>query len=172
MAERSNDIRDPKYIIKRLRNSGYRADLFIGNPDQHMRDDRLAEIVAKSFDENSQSTPKDIFKALKENRLEFSRALSRVPDYSLADSREWTILIDGGDASVLLTLYRNCTEEEDFIADFFELYDGNQYIRPYRLKVGTESFEVLAETLHEMGIQNKVDTYPDVLLKRIEKIKS
>ena len=133
-----------------------------------MRDEWLAEVVAKAFDEHSQSTPAGVFQALKEHRPQFSRALSRVPEYGLSDSRSWTILIDGGGASVFLTLYRNL---DDKGSDYFELYDGNQHVRPFRVKVSTESFEVLGEKLHHMGIQNKVDTYPTTLLERIQRIK-
>jgi hypothetical protein len=76
-------------------------------------------------------------------------------DYSEADPRSWTIIIDPGVASVLCTCYIN----DPFIGDsFFELFDGNQYITG-KLNLKTSSFEVLVEHLVKNGITgNRVKT--------------
>jgi hypothetical protein len=69
-------------------------------------------------------------------------------EYSDADPRAWTIMIDPGATSVFCTCYIN----DPYIGDsFFELYDGNQYI-PGRLNLKTSSFEILVEHLVKCGI--------------------
>ena len=69
-------------------------------------------------------------------------------DYGESDPRYWTLIIDPGKASVFITCYVN----DPFVGDdFFEIYDGNQYI-PGRLKLKTSSFEVLVEHLNKYGI--------------------
>ena len=75
-------------------------------------------------------------------------AIKLFADYSEADPRTWTILIDPGQSSVFCTCYIN----DPFIGDtFFELQDGNQFI-PGRLNLKTSSFEVLIEYLVKAGI--------------------
>jgi hypothetical protein len=76
-------------------------------------------------------------------------------DYSEADPRSWTVVIDPGGASVFCTCYVN----DPYIGDsFLELYDGGQYI-PGRLKLKTASYEVLVATLVQYGINNKTNEY-------------
>ena len=81
-------------------------------------------------------------------------------EYSEADPRSWTIMIDPGNASVFCTCFLN----DPFLGEsFFELYDGNRYI-PGKFNLKTSSFEVLVEHLVKFGIlgeervrQNKVN---------------
>ncbi len=69
-------------------------------------------------------------------------------EYSEADPRAWSIMIDPGGTSVFCTCYVN----DPYIGEtFFELYDGNQYI-PGRLKIQTSSFEILVEQLVKYNI--------------------
>lgn len=75
-------------------------------------------------------------------------------EYSEADPRSWTIMIDPGVASVFCTCFVN----DPFIGDsFFELYDGNRYI-PGKLNLKTSSFEVLVEHLVKYGILGEEKT--------------
>lgn len=75
-------------------------------------------------------------------------------DYNNADPRAWTIVIDPGVASIFCTCYVN-----DFFGEsYFELYDGGQFI-PGRLKIKTNSFEILIEHLVKYGINNKASGY-------------
>jgi hypothetical protein len=76
-------------------------------------------------------------------------------DYSEVDPRAWTLVIDPGFASVFCTCYIN----DPFVgSSYFELYDGGQFI-PGRLKITTQSFEVLVEKLVHYGINNKAESY-------------
>jgi hypothetical protein len=77
-------------------------------------------------------------------------------EYSQADSRDWTVIIDPGGSSVFCT----CYSQDLFLEEpYLELYDGGQYI-PGRLKIKTDSFEVFVYHLVELGINNKAATYP------------
>jgi len=76
-------------------------------------------------------------------------------EYSEADPRVWTIIIDPGNTSVFCTCYVN----EPFFGDtYFELHDGDKNI-PGRLKIATSSFEVLVEHLVQYNINNKAPGY-------------
>jgi len=78
-------------------------------------------------------------------------------DYNESDSRAWTIMIDPGVASVFCTCYIN----DPFIDEsYFELFDGGRFI-PGRLKLKTNSFEVLIEHLVKYNINNKASTYTE-----------
>lgn len=77
-------------------------------------------------------------------------------EYGTPDSRTWTIIIDPGGASVFCT----CYIDDPFLdTTYFELYDGGQFI-PGRLKLKTDSFEVLVEHLVRYGINGKAKEYP------------
>lgn len=76
-------------------------------------------------------------------------------EYSEADPRVWTLIIDPGYSSVFCT----CYVDDPLAGDHcLELYDGGQYI-PGRLKIKTSSYEVLVETLVRYGINNKAPEY-------------
>lgn len=72
--------------------------------------------------------------------------------YAETDPRNWTIILDPGVASVLITCYVNPEDES------FELNDGDQFI-PGNLKIRTSSIEVIVEYLVKFGINNKSPTY-------------
>ena len=77
-------------------------------------------------------------------------------NYSEADPRMWTIVIDPGNASIFCT----CYVKDPLIGEtYLELYDGGQYI-PGRLKLKTDSFEILVERLVDFGVNNKASDYP------------
>jgi hypothetical protein len=76
-------------------------------------------------------------------------------DYGTADPRSWTVIIDPTVSSVLVTCYNN---HNDLGEEYFEIYDGGQYI-PDRFKIKTSSIEIVIEYLVKFGINNKASTY-------------
>ncbi len=80
-------------------------------------------------------------------------------DYSHADPRIWSIVINPGSASVICTCYVNANKDnikESTLGDnYFELYDGGQFL-PQKFKLNTSSIEVIVTFLVENGIQGNV----------------
>lgn len=72
-------------------------------------------------------------------------------DFHETDPRSWCMVIDPGGASVFCTCYLNCPDLGD---SFFELVDGNISI-PGKIKLKTDSFEIIAEYLNKLNINNK-----------------
>lgn len=83
-------------------------------------------------------------------------------DYSQLDPRAWTVIIDPGGASVFCTCYINANKDnikESNIGDnYFELYDGGQYL-PAKFKLNTNSMEVILAFLNQYGITGKSNNY-------------
>jgi len=75
--------------------------------------------------------------------------------YSKTDPRRWTIIVNPGEASVLITCYQNRDAIDDFI---FELNDGGRYI-PRNFYLKTDSIEVVIEYLLKNGASNS-EYYP------------
>ena len=76
-------------------------------------------------------------------------------NYSECDPRAWTVVIDPGIASIFCTCYIN---DKSFGITTFELYDGGQFF-PEKLKISTESIEVIIAYLVKFNINNKSQTY-------------
>jgi hypothetical protein len=76
-------------------------------------------------------------------------------DYSEADPRSWSVIVDPKFASVFITCYNN---HNDFGEEYFEIHDGGQYI-PENFKIKTSSIEVVVEYLVKFGINHKSDFY-------------
>jgi hypothetical protein len=72
-------------------------------------------------------------------------------DYAMLDPRRWSIMVDPGGASLIIT----CYESKEFRGDIvFEFNDGNnKFIKNFNLK--TKSMEVIITTLIEKGIPQK-----------------
>jgi hypothetical protein len=77
-------------------------------------------------------------------------------NYSEADPRAWTVMIDPGVASVYCTCYQN--SKEMFGESYFEFYDGGQFL-PEKFKLKTDSIEVILTWLVKYGINNKSEQY-------------
>jgi len=75
--------------------------------------------------------------------------------YSMLDSRTWTVMVDGGCASIFVTCYQNDPEPG---RSYFEMYDGGKFI-PGRLKLETNSIETFINYLVKFGINNKAKNY-------------
>lgn len=82
--------------------------------------------------------------------------------YSVVDSRDWSVVIDPGCASIFVTCYQN---DPELGKSYFELYDGGKFI-PGRLKLETNSIEIFVNYLVQFGINNKFKGYPDNLKKQ------
>jgi len=85
--------------------------------------------------------------------------------YSTIDVRAWTVLINPKDSSVFCTCYSNHGEGKNVDSEsraYFEFNDGGQFI-PNRVKIDTNSIEVVIQKLIEFGIQPKNITKADAL---------
>ncbi len=69
--------------------------------------------------------------------------------YSEEDKRKWSILVDNGTSSIILTCLK---------AGNINLYDGERFLNS-RISLDTDSVEVLIEYFNERGIVNKHYTY-------------
>jgi hypothetical protein len=78
--------------------------------------------------------------------------------YSTIDPRTWTVVIDPGVASVLVTCYINRSEIGD---NYFEFYDGGQFLP--NIKIKTQSIDVLIETLVKYGINHKNTNFEKIM---------
>lgn len=70
-------------------------------------------------------------------------------EYTLSDKRKFSILIDNGGNSILLTCYKDGK---------IQFYDGGR-IHNAHLKHSTSSIQVLIEYLNEKGVVNKHWSY-------------
>ena len=80
-------------------------------------------------------------------------AIRLFKDYPIHDPRKWTIMVDPGGHSLIITCYVN----KDFQGDvYFEFNDGgNKFLKNYNLK--TQSMEIIVTTLIEKGIPQKTE---------------
>jgi hypothetical protein len=76
-------------------------------------------------------------------------------DYSNADARSWTVVVDPKVSSVFITCFNN---HNFFGEEYFVIYDGGQYI-PDNLKIKTSSIEVIIQYLAKYNINNKSTSY-------------
>ena len=77
-------------------------------------------------------------------------------EFSESDPRNWTVMIDPGQASIFCTCYVN--HGDMFGESYFEFYDGGQFI-PEKFKLKTDSIEVIITYLVKYGINNKSELY-------------
>jgi len=80
-------------------------------------------------------------------------AIRLFKEYGQADPRKWTIMIDPGGYSLIITCYQN---KESVGEVAFEFNDGgNKFTKNYNLK--TQSMEVIITNLIEKGIPQKTE---------------
>jgi len=79
--------------------------------------------------------------------------LKMFDQYGPHDPRKWSIMIDPGGQSLLVTCYEN----KEFVGDeYFELNDGgNKFPKNFNLK--TKSMEIIITTLIEKKIPQKTE---------------
>lgn len=89
------------------------------------------------------------------NRLKDSGfiAIRLFKDYPIHDPRKWTIMVDPGGHSLMITCYVNKEVPGEVQFEFND--GGNKFAKNYNLK--TQSMEVIITTLIERGIPQKQD---------------
>lgn len=98
---------------------------------------------------NKITTQSYFIKRLKDNKFITYKIFD---EYTEADPRRWTILVDPCHTSVFVTCYENRDFEGDIM---FEFNDGGQlFPRNYSLK--TVSMEVIITTLLTRGVQQYI----------------
>jgi len=97
---------------------------------------------------NKLSTPSYFLKRLKDNRFTTFKIFQ---NYSNADPRKWTVLVDPGGASIFITCYENKIQTNEIL---FEFADGNQLFNK-NIFIKTESIEVIVTMLLEAGVQQR-----------------
>lgn len=103
---------------------------------------------------NNIKTLSYLVKRLKDSGYETWKIFDK---YNETDSRKYTILIDPFGSAVYCTCYENLEDVGDV---WFEMHDGGQYI-PFRFRIKTDSFEVIAKYLNEWGVIKKYDPVED-----------
>ena len=69
--------------------------------------------------------------------------------YTESDARKWTVLLDRGGMSIVITCFKN---------DTIHVYDGGRYTNS-RMKLSTDSVEVLVDFLNSRGLIHKHPYY-------------
>jgi hypothetical protein len=103
---------------------------------------------------NNIKTLSYLVKRLKDSGYETWKIFDK---YSESDSRKYTILIDPFGSAVYCTCYENLEDVGDV---WFEMHDGGQYI-PFRFRIKTDSFEIIAKYLNEWGVIKKYNPIDD-----------
>jgi len=78
-------------------------------------------------------------------------------DYPLSDTRKWTILVNPGEESLLVTCMVNVGEQGSI--PHFDIYDGANRTRHKNVTVATDSMEVFMTQLIELGVTPDSKTY-------------
>jgi len=95
--------------------------------------------------QNKIKTPGYFIKRLRDCKFGVLRVFQ---NFSMSDSRRWTILIDPGNTSIFITCYSNKNFNNEIM---FEFNDGGNYF-PKNFSINTESIEVIVQTLVDKGI--------------------
>ncbi len=80
-------------------------------------------------------------------------AIRLFKEYGLHDPRKWTIMVDPGGHSLLITCYVNKEFEGDVVFEFND--GGNRFPKNYNLK--TQSMEIIVTNLIERGVPQKTE---------------
>lgn len=96
---------------------------------------------------NKLKTPSYFIKRLRDNGFIVIRLFSV---YSKEDPRQWTIMVNPSEASVLITCYVN---KENLNEVLFELNDGGKRISK-NFFIKTDSIEVIIDFLIHHGVSN------------------
>lgn len=82
-------------------------------------------------------------------------AIKLFKDYGQQDPRKWSVMIDPGGRSVMITCYQNKEFKGDLM---FEINDGGSFFpKNYNLK--TSSMEIIITTLLEKMVPQKHDNH-------------
>lgn len=70
-------------------------------------------------------------------------------EYSDDDNRKWSVILDNGCSSVIITCMKNGS---------FRFYDGDSFVDNH-ISIVTDSIEVIVTYLNNWGISNKHSSY-------------
>jgi len=99
---------------------------------------------------NKLRTPSYFIKRLRDNGF---IAIKLFAIYSKSDPRQWTVMVNPSEASVLITCYANKNEINEIM---FEIDDGGKNIPP-KFYIKTSSIEVIIDYLLKHGVTNNTD---------------
>lgn len=98
---------------------------------------------SKSMSNNRITTQSYTIKRLRDSGYIVDRLDSIT--YQEDDKRKWSIMVDNGVSSIILTCFKDSS---------IQLYDGARFLNP-NLRLDTDSVEVLIDYFNERGIVNK-----------------
>jgi hypothetical protein len=101
---------------------------------------------------NKLRTPSYFIKRLRDNGFIVVKLFAI---YSKSDPRQWTVMVNPTEASVLITCYANKNNIDEIL---FEIDDGGKRV-PKNFFIKTSSIEVIIDYLLGHGVSNNID-YP------------
>jgi len=101
---------------------------------------------------NKLRTPSYFIKRLRDNGFIVVKLFAI---YSKSDPRQWTVMVNPTEASVLITCYANKNNIDEIL---FEIDDGGKRV-PKNFFIKTSSIEVIVDYLLGHGVSNNTD-YP------------
>jgi hypothetical protein len=101
---------------------------------------------------NKLRTPSYFIKRLRDNGFIVVKLFAI---YSKSDPRQWTVMVNPTEASVLITCYANKNNIDEIL---FEIDDGGKRV-PKNFFIKTSSIEVIIDYLLGHGVSNNTD-YP------------
>lgn len=96
---------------------------------------------------NKLRTPSYFIKRLRDNGFIVIKLFNV---YNKSDPRQWTIMVNPSEASVLVTCYTN---RDNLNETLFEIHDGGRRI-PKNFYIKTDSIEVIVDYLIRHGVSN------------------
>jgi hypothetical protein len=99
---------------------------------------------------NKVRTPSYFIKRLRDNGFIVIKIFNV---YSKQDPRQWTVMVNPSESSVLITCYLN---KENINEVLFEFNDGGRRI-PKNFYIKTDSIEVIIDYLIRHGVSNNID---------------
>jgi hypothetical protein len=101
---------------------------------------------------NKLRTPSYFIKRLRDNRFIVIKIFSV---YCKGDPRQWTIMVNPSEASVMITCYLNKDNMDEILFEFND--GGRKILKNFFIK--TDSIEVIIDYLIKNGVSNNAD-YP------------
>lgn len=99
---------------------------------------------------NKLRTPSYFIKRLRDNGFIVIKLFAV---YSKSDPRQWTIMVNPSETSVLVTCYANKNNINEIL---FEIDDGGRRI-PKNFFIKTDSIEVIVDYLIRHGVNNNIE---------------
>lgn len=80
-------------------------------------------------------------------------AIRLFKDYAISDPRRWTIMVDPGGHSLMITCYENKGFQGEVMFEFND--GGNKFPKNYNIQ--TKSMEIIMTSLIERGVAQKTE---------------